>query len=100
MVERGILDAVDAQDGVERAALAFMRKLDAFDIVGRPAGLSGDVENILGRDVDELGLRIDEAPDQPRAGDAVDLRALARHPLAGRCADCSARRQALGYPAR
>src|SRR5215510_6797370 len=47
MVERGILDAVDAQDGVERAALAFMRKLDALDIVGCPAGLSGDVENIL-----------------------------------------------------
>src|SRR5258708_25901270 len=37
-------------------------------------------EHLLRRNVEELRSGIDEARDQPRAGDAVDLRPLARHP--------------------
>lgn len=40
-----------------------------------------DLEHVVGGDVEELGLRIDEPPNQPRAGDAVGLRPLTRHPL-------------------
>src|SRR3954466_8703774 len=84
MVESRILDAVDAQDGVERAALALVGELDPVDVVRCSARLFGDLEHVLGRDVNELRLRIDEAPDQPWTGDAVDLRPFARHPFAGR----------------
>src|SRR5262249_50698980 len=52
-----------------------------------------------GGDVDEFRLRIDEAPDQPRTGDAVDFRALARDPLAGGRAYGSVRWQTLCNPA-
>src|SRR6476659_10398678 len=84
MVESRILDAVDAQDGVERAALSLVGELDPVDVVGRSARLFSDLEHVLGRDVNELRLRIDETSDQPWTGDAVDLWVLSGHPLA-RC---------------
>src|SRR5260370_6927668 len=99
MVEGRILDAVDAHDGIEGAALAFVGEFDALDVVGRSARRFGDLDNVLGGDVDEFRLRIDEAPDQPRTGDAVDFRALARNPLAGRRAAASMLRQTLASPA-
>ena len=99
MVECRIPDAVDAQDGVEGAALAFVGEFDSVDVVRRSANLIGDVENGLGGNVDELRLRIDEAPDQPRTGDAVDLRTLARDPFARRRADRAAGRQPVCDPA-
>src|SRR5262245_12600322 len=99
MVEGRILDAVDAHDGIEGAAIAFVGEFDALDVIGRCARRFGNVENVLGGDVDEFRLRIDEAPDQPRTGDAVDFRALARDPLAGGRAYGSVRWQTLCSPA-
>src|SRR5262245_39527596 len=99
MIEGRILDAVDAHDGIEGAALAFVGEFDALDVVGRSARRFGDLENVLGGDVDEFRLRIDEAPDQPRTGDAVDFRALACDPLAGGRAYGSVRWQTLCNPA-
>src|SRR4051812_31699250 len=84
MVESPILDAVDAQDGIERTALTFVGEFDPVDVVRSSTRLFGDLEHVLGRDVNEFGLRIDEAPDQPRTSDAVDLRVLSRHPFARR----------------
>src|SRR5262249_16903297 len=40
----------------------------------------GDIHNLGRRDEQEDGRRIDEAADQPWAGDAVDLRPVPRHP--------------------
>ena len=40
----------------------------------------GGAQDVLGRDVDDLGLRVEEAADQPRAGDPVGLGACARDP--------------------
>ena len=99
MVEGRIFDAVDAHDGIEGTALAFVGEFDALDVVGRSARRFGDIENVLGGDVDEFRLRIDEAPDQPWTGDAVDFRALARDPLAGRRAYGSVRWETLCNPA-
>src|SRR5258705_9554282 len=99
MIERRILNAVDAQDRVERATLALVGEFDALDVVRRSARLLGDREHLLGRDVDEFRPRIDEAPDHPGTGDAVDLRALAGDPFAGRRPYGSARREALLHPA-
>src|SRR3990167_2800090 len=53
------------------------------NIIWRGAPFLRHLYHILGRHVQELGLRIDEARDQPRTGDAVDLRALARDPFHG-----------------
>src|SRR5207237_4516272 len=46
----------------------------------------------------ELWVGIDEAADQPRTGDTVDLRVFACHPLARSSADVAARRQRLLSP--
>src|SRR3954447_4319955 len=98
MVESRILDAVDAKDGVERAALAFVGEFDPVNVVGRSARLFGDVEHVLGWDVNELRLRIDETPDQPWTGDAVDLRPFARHPFARRSPDRPVGRKTIVDP--
>src|SRR5260370_11632889 len=95
MIERRVLDVVDAQNGIERAALAFMREFHAIDVVGYPARLLSDGKDLILRDVDELGIGIDEPPDQPGPGDAVDLRMLSRQPLAWGSPDVPASRQPL-----
>src|SRR5258708_30484419 len=95
MVERRVLDVVDPQNGVERAALAFMREFHAIDVVWYPARLLSDGEDLILRDVDELGIGIDEAPDQPGTCDTVDLRMVARHPLPCGSPDVSASPQPL-----
>ena len=41
---------------------------------------SATAEHLGRRHEQEHGVRIDEAADQPRAGDAIDLRARPRHP--------------------
>src|SRR5262249_59824396 len=80
-IERRVRDAEDAQDRIERAAFAFVRELDALDIVGNGAKRRGHVENVGWRHVDKNRIRIDEATDEPGAGDAIDLRLGARHPF-------------------
>src|SRR5882757_724404 len=44
-------------------------------------GFFGGGQHLVGRHVEELRLLLDEALDQPRAGDAVDLGAFARDPF-------------------
>ncbi|GCC47213.1 hypothetical protein chiPu_0031396, partial [Chiloscyllium punctatum] len=100
MVERRILDLVDAQNGIERAAFALVREFHAIDIVGNPARPLGDRDDLILRDVDELRIRIDEAPDQPGASNTVDLRVFTCHPLARGGADVAARREPLLSPIR
>jgi hypothetical protein len=59
---------------------AAMTPEHAIDIEGRRAELFGDRDHFGGHHKQEEGRRIDEATDQPGAGDAVDFRAFARHP--------------------
>src|SRR5205814_7348203 len=56
-------------------------------------------EHLLRRNVEELRSGIYEACDQPRAGDAVDLGALARHPARVRPGRFAVERAARGLPA-
>src|SRR5216683_3413185 len=99
MIKRRILDLVDAQDGIERAAFALMREFHAIDVIRNPARLSGNSEDLILRDVDELCIGIDEAADQPGAGNSIDLWVFARHPFARSSADVAACRQSLFGPA-
>src|SRR5689334_15018973 len=59
-----------------------MRQLDAFDIERDRAGLLAGLEHLVGIDIEDARLRIDQAADQPGAGDAVDLRPPPRDPEA------------------
>ena len=52
----------------------------ALHVERRRAEALGDRGHFGRRNEEENGGRIDEAPDQPGTGDAVDLRTLARHP--------------------
>src|SRR6266404_4130072 len=99
MIERRVLDVVNALYGIERAAFAFVGEFHAIDVVGYAARLLSDGKDLILRDVDELCIGIDEAPDQPGTGDTVDLRMFARHPLAWGSPDVAARRQPLFGPA-
>ena len=66
-------------EGAQLAAVAPEHTL-AFDVEGcRPEAL-GDALDLGGRDEQEHGAGIDEATDEPGAGDAVDLGPGARHP--------------------
>src|SRR5262245_31218474 len=81
MIERRVDDPVDAQEGVERTAIAFMSEFDTGNVVGSGAGFLGGRQDPVRRHIDEGRDRVDETTDQPGAGDAVDLRPLPRHPL-------------------
>ena len=71
-----------ADEAVERAQLAVMlKRLGAGDVVWRCAGLFGDLKDLLRWNVEKLGVRLDETPDQPWAGDAVNLGVFAGDPL-------------------
>src|SRR5579883_2696861 len=99
LIERAILDAEDSQDRIERAALAFVRETGAFDVVSDRSGLGRDRKNIARRHIQKLGLRIDEAANEPRAGYAVDLWPLARHPSVDRIRPAQPGRQPSLHPA-
>src|SRR5688500_10560068 len=79
--QRGVVEPVLQEERVEGAERTVVRKLDALDVIRRRAALAGHPHHLGGRYEQELRVGIDEAQDQPRAGDAVDLRALSRNPL-------------------
>src|SRR6266576_1304321 len=54
MVKCRILDVIDAQDGIERAAFALMREFHPINVVRDPTRLSGDGKDLILRNVDEL----------------------------------------------
>jgi hypothetical protein len=70
--------------GIEATELALLgKRLSPGNIVGRGTGFAGSRKKPIVRYVDELGIRFDESPDQPWAGDTIDLRTFARDPLHG-----------------
>src|SRR5262249_32332908 len=81
MIERRVDDPIDAQKGVKRTTIALVREFDTCDIIGRGAGFLGGRQDAIRRYIDKRGGRVDETPNQPRAGDPVNLRPLPRHPL-------------------
>src|SRR5262249_16156816 len=78
---RVAVELVLPDEGVERALLAVVAQLDALDVEGDGAFELGDLHHPLGRHEQELGLRVDELPDQPRPGHPVPPHLPARDPL-------------------
>src|SRR5438067_9368428 len=58
-----------------------MAELDVFHIERNGLFALGDLHYLFGRYEQELGLVVDELPDQPRAGDPVYLHAFTCDPL-------------------
>src|SRR5262249_12618591 len=88
-----IVDVIKIHDRIERAAITDVAELNVFDVIGCSANLCSDFCHIVRRDVDEFGVRIDKAADEPRTGNAIDLGMLARHPLVLRLVMLAARWQ-------
>src|SRR6266513_1359787 len=97
--ERRIGQAIMADERVEAAALAFVRKVHVGDVVRGRVALLRRGEHLLRRNVEEFRSGIDEAREQPRAGDAVDLGPLARHPARVRAGRLAVEGAARGLPA-
>src|SRR5207247_4514749 len=60
------------EEGIERAALPVMAELDPRDVVRRGALARGRRHHVGVGDEEKLGLLVDEAADEPGAGDPVD----------------------------
>jgi len=98
-VQRGTLDTVNLQEGVEAAQFAIVReRLGARDVVRGGPGLGGDGEDALGRGEEEFGCRIDEATDKPGTGDPIDFGTLASDPGARFRVPLAAQRQTVLSP--
>jgi hypothetical protein len=96
-IERRVADPIDFEKRIEAAQLAVMgERLGAGNVVSDGAGRPRHVEHLLGRDIEEGRLRLDKAPDQPWACDAVDFRALASNPAGRALRELMASRQ-LGF---
>src|SRR4051794_34636812 len=80
MIKRRVLDLEMMNNGVERAAISHMPELHARDVIGRRIPFLGCREHLVSGNVDELRTWVNEAADQPRASDPVDLRMFARDP--------------------
>src|SRR5262249_50029943 len=72
------------QDRLERALLAVMPELDVLHVIGNRVETFHLVHHLVDRREDELRVLVDEFPDKPRAGHAVDFYVFAGDPFHGR----------------
>src|SRR6266705_268674 len=98
LTKRGIRQAVVLQKSVEAAVIALVRKVNIRDVIRRRVAFLCRGEHLFRRNVEELRPGVDETRDQPGAGDAVDLRAFARHPARVRSSGLRVERAARGLP--
>jgi hypothetical protein len=80
-VERRIIEVVVLNENLERAEAVAVRIRRAGSVIRVCAFALGGSEHLVGWDVDELGLGVDEVLDQPRTRDPVGLRTLAGDPF-------------------
>src|SRR5262245_24761548 len=80
-MECGIAECVVPEERVKTAERSIVRQLDSGDVVGRCASGLRLWNYLLRRNKYGLRLLVDESGDEPRACDAINLRALARDPF-------------------
>src|SRR5260370_42410203 len=80
-LERRVLQSELEQDRLKAAAAVDVAQLDSAHVIGMRALSFGDGHHLRRGHVQELGVWIDEAFDQPGAGDSVDAGVFAGHPL-------------------
>src|SRR5947209_6827236 len=69
LVECRLPQLVLLEKSIEAAEWTIVGQLDALDVVGNGAGLPGDAWYLGRWNEEELRLAVDEASDQPGAGD-------------------------------
>src|SRR5438309_5541409 len=80
--QRGVATQIELfNKSLETALGAAVRELRAGRVKGVRALLLSDGQDLVGRDVEDLCLRVDEFPNQPGTGDAIRLRPRACDPL-------------------
>ena len=84
LVQRRVGESVFLQNRVKRTQRPIVAQLHAFHVEGNRVFALGKRRYIRRSDEVELGLRIDEAVNQPRTGDAVDLGVGSRDKLHAR----------------
>src|SRR5260370_31970647 len=78
-----------------------MPEFGALDVIRNTADLLGDRRDLVRRHVNKFGAGIDEARDQPRTSNAIDLRMFAGDPfIIGPAAKLSSRGQFHFLPGR
>ena len=80
-MQRGIAQPVLFDKCIEATAVAVMAVFHPRNIVGCRAGFRCHLQYLVAGNIKKLRRLVDEAGDQPGAGDAVDLRALAGDPF-------------------
>ena len=58
-----------------------MAQLDARNVVGDCSLTLGDGGHLVRGNIEEFGVLVDEAPDEPGAGDAIDLGVFTSNPF-------------------
>src|SRR5262249_5902154 len=71
--QRCILEMVFPEKGIEAAQRAGVSEFDSRHVKGDRALLLRDCQHLCGRHIINLCIRVDEAADEPRARQAVDL---------------------------
>jgi hypothetical protein len=79
-LQRGVVQPELRKKGVEAAELALVAELHVGDVIGGGGLFRRNLLHLARGHVQELGVRVDVAAHEPRAGDAVDFGPLARHP--------------------
>src|SRR5260370_6707010 len=80
-LERRVLQSVLEQDRLKAAAAVDVAQLYSAYVIGMRPFSIGDGQHLRRGHVQELSIWIDEALDQPGAGDSVDAGVFAGHPL-------------------
>src|SRR5262249_27062955 len=78
---RVVCEVVLLEDRFEGALLPVVPQFDALHIVGRRPLPRGDLQHLVCRDIQELGLRINEFFNQPGTRYAIYLHTLTGDPL-------------------
>lgn len=76
-----VIQAEALQEGIEAAAVAVVPELHSLDVEWCGSLTLRDRLYLVWRDEEEGRFAVDEAPDQPRAGDSIDSHSSARNPL-------------------
>jgi len=79
--QRGILESILGPQRIETGAAAAVPKFETRNIKRNGTGLGCDPPDLCGWNEEELGIAIDESPDQPWARKAIVFQMLPGNPL-------------------
>src|SRR6266446_1627011 len=76
-----VFDIKNADDRIEGTAIAHVTEFGALDVIRNTADLLSDSSNLVGWHINKFGVGIDEARDEPRTSNTIDLGMFARDPF-------------------